>query len=453
MTALEQPSLRVVPPAPNGSTNGGAQTHKVRRVGLGYVWERPDLQLTFRADYLRERSDEFTAEIVVESALPGVPGLLHQARMNLSSVQGRATAAKHLAGAGVYKAEQWLKLVETFCVSVLHLERQGEPVVHAGNLPMTAKTADQIERLLPRGKPSIWYGPQGVGKGWLAVAACVCAQTGVDLAGWGVEPARALYLDWEDSVETFNLRIQALACGLGVRAPDIAYRKCRKTIARDLHAIMRCVTDEAATLIVVDSVGLAGGAGGENRSYEDVALQLFEALRLLEPATVLLIDHLASSELKGGELAGKAIGSIMKMAEVRAGWEIRAEQEAGAEETRLGFYHTKHNHTMRYAPLGFRLEFAPTDPGDFPAWVRIHRADVADSETLRRNLPFNDQLRRLLLRGPLTAAELAAELDDHEAKIRVYLNRGKESGKYLKLPDGRWAVVAEGREGREEGAW
>lgn len=456
MTALEQPQLKVVPPpAPPaaGTPDAAAPSNKVRKVGLGYVWERPDKRVTFRADFIRESRDEFTAEIAVESDLPGAAGLLHQARMNLSSTQGRTTAAKHLAGAGGYSDKEWLKLVESFAVAVLRLERLGEPVVHAGNLPSSGKTADLIARLLPRGKPSIWFGPQGVGKGWLSVAACVCATTGVDLAGWDVEVARPLYLDWEDSVETFNLRIQALACGLGVRAPDIAYRKCRKSLLGDLHAILRAVAEEGATLVVVDSVGLAAGAGGDGRGYEQVALQFFEALRLMEPATVLCIDHVASDQLKGGELAGKAIGSIYKMAEARAAWEIRAQQEAGAEETHLGFYHAKFNHTQKYPPMGFKLAFAPTDPGDFPAWVKIERADIADNESLRRNLPLHDQLRRLLLRGPLTVAELEAELEEPANKLRVYLDRGQKSGTYLKLPDGRWAVAASGRNASDAAGW
>lgn len=446
-------ALHVVPdPAPEGRPSderigapGVASMPKVRRFGLGYVWERPDLGVVLRADYLRERSDELHGEIVVESTLPGMSTHLHQGRINFTATRTKQDLAKHLATLTPRERLDWPALVEQFCVAVQRLERQGEAVVRVGNLPTANRAADLIERLLPGGKPTLWYGPQGVGKGWMSAAACVCHATGQPLAGLKVRQGRALYLDWEDDADTLNVRVQAVSLGLEVAAPDIAYRKCRRTLARDLHEVVRFVDDEGATLVVVDSVGLAAGAPGERGSYEDVALSLFDALRQLEPATVLLVDHVASAELRGNQVAGKAIGSIYKMAEARAAWEIRAQQEAGAEETHLGFFHTKHNHSQKYAPLGFKLVFAPSDPGDPPAWVEIHREDVRESEELRKRLPLADQIAGVVRRGPRHTRDVAEELGEDETKVRVILNR--YSGKrFAKLQDGRWCLLATDQE-------
>jgi len=400
-----------------------------RKEGLGYCYEPRGSGIRLRVDYLRERSDEFTGEITVESTLPGVPTHLHQARVNLSSTTARDRLAKHLGTLTPKEKLQWGRLVEQLCVAVLRRERQGEPLQRVGRLIGTLRTADRIERLLPHGKPTLWYGPAGAGKGWMATFAAVCVQTGTPLAALRVRQGNVLYLDWEDSAETLNERVQVVTAGLDLdAAPEIAYRKCRRTLHRDLHAIMRDVADVAADLVIIDSVGLAAGAAGD-RGYEDVALTLFDCVRYLEPATVLLIDHVTGEASRENKVIGKAFGSYYKMAEARCAWEVRAEREEGADTSSVGFYHTKFNHSMRYPAMGFRLEFGPSDPGDPPLYVRLRREDLRAG-----------RIAGIVRRAPAYTKDIAELLDEGEPSIRTVLNR-YVGRRFIKLQDGRWAPL------------
>lgn len=435
------------PPAAPGATAQPAVRNRILKQGLGYLFEPvgqtgQPLGVRIRADYLKERSDEFSAELTFESTLPGFPPHLHQTRINLSSTPTKEKLAKYLGVLIPETRVPWTKLVEQFCVAVVRREREGEPVMMVGRMPTQLRARDQIERLIAGSKPSIWYGPGGAAKGWMAVKACVCVAAGVEFAGLKVRQGRPLYLDWEDSPFTLDERVKAVAKGMGLAAPpEFAYRKCRRTITKDLNTIMRMIDECRADFIVIDSVGLAGGAAGEG-TYENVALALFEAIRLFEPRTVLLIDHVSGAGLgDDAPLAGKAFGSVYKMYEARAAFEVRSQQEPDQPVTHTGFYHTKHNHTVKYGAMGFRVEFGPTPPdGGPPETVTITREDVRDNNTLSKALSVQEQIGAYLRRGVASVKDIAQGTGIPEGTVRVKLN-AFSGRKFYKTQTGDWGLI------------
>jgi hypothetical protein len=434
---MSEPALSLVP-----------QPDPFRKEGLGYVFEPADLRVRLRVDYLRERGDDFTGEIVVENL--GAGAHIHQARFNLVSTTTRAALAKHLAAttrdtdlAGV----PWADLVETLSVSVLRHERRGAPFLASNEIQPRPRARDLIQRLLPAGKVSMWYGPQGTGKGWLVMGAMVAASTGLPLAGWATDTTRALYLDWEDDEWTFRERLEAVAMGYALdglidSTPIVHYRHMRGPLARQLHTVLRFVDEQRIGLVVIDSVGLAAGATDDTGDYARVALQFFDVLSYLSPATVLLVDHITGANQKEA-LAGKAFGSIYKMAEVRCAWEIRKEQEAGAEEQVVALYHTKHNHTPKYPAIGIRYEFSPTQDGEAPQWVSFGKADVRDSMELAKGLTKSERILAVLRRGPLDIVAICDLTDIKDNEVRAYLSRHQRNDLVVKV-NGAWALRERG---------
>jgi hypothetical protein len=424
---------------------------------MGYVYEpagqdgRP-LGVRIRADYIRESRDEFSAELVFESTLPGIPPHLHQTRLNLHSTQTKERLAGYLAKRTAAADLPWDKLIEQFAVAVIRQERDGEPVQMVGRMATAFRARDLIEKLLPGSKPSIWFGPGAAGKGWIATLACVCVAEGLPLAGLEVRKGVPFYMDWEDNPYTIDERIKAVAKGLGLpEPPQFAYRKCRRTLPKDLNTLMRMVDDAGADFIVVDSVGLAAGAAGES-GYENVALGLFEAIRLFEPRTVLLIDHVTGAAAAGpdAKLAGKAFGSIYKMNEARAAYEVRSEQEDESGVIHQGWYHAKYNHTKRYAPLGLRLEFGPTAvSGGPPEWITVTREDVRDSPGLVQNLTVQEQIAAVLRGGALSTKDIATMTGLGEAVVRTKLNAHK-GRRFYQTQAGEWGLMDTLREAPPE---
>src|SRR5690349_2304577 len=93
----------------------GKQKRPIERRGLGYVWEAEQYGIRVIADYLRERSDELTAELCIESTLAGLPSHLHQARVNLTSGTSRSALARHLNTLTGKERIPWQQLLERFC--------------------------------------------------------------------------------------------------------------------------------------------------------------------------------------------------------------------------------------------------------------------------------------------------------------------------------------------------
>jgi RecA-family ATPase len=312
-------------------------------------------------------------------------------------------------------------------VSVLHKEREGEPFVEIGQLPDRTKDVDLIERLLPARKPTWLYGEEGVGKGNLAAAMCVCVGAGMSFVGLKVQPGRVLYLDWEDDAETLDARLKSIARGIGVDTPKMLYRSCRGPLRSQVHQIAKQKDAFGAAFGVIDSVGLAAGGGGERGAPEDSALWLFEAMRELD-MTLLCIDHVNKAAAADKNAPAKAYGSMYKMALARNAWEIRKDQEVGASMSHLGLYHRKTNNGPIQQPIGLRLEW------QLDGTLRFYREDVRESEVLSSTLSIKTRMvHHLQKNGMSDVQEMADSLGVRKEQIRVELSRNKAL--FYKMPE------------------
>lgn len=413
-----------------------------KKEGLGYVFEPVDEQghgrgVRLRADYLKRRGEEVSVELTVESTLPGVASLLHQAKFNLSSMTSARELAKHLAEiAGVVP---WRPVLLEFSASILAAERRGQPFLKVGRLSGKAKQTYLIEPLLVERKFNVLYGPGGVGKGNVAVWTAVVVQAGLgEVCGMRVQPANVLYLDWEDDELTLNGRVQAIAAGLGIEPPEIHYRACRGDLRGQVEQIARYVVAQEIGYVIVDSVEMACGAG-DGETYQNRALALFEALRSCGDFTTLLIDHV-SEEGRQNDKPGivKPYGSIFKVNEVRWGWEMRKDQPSGSYQLHAGLYHAKANNGPPMPPVGLLIDFTDDE------CVSVSREDVRDNESLSQRVGIQDRMARVLEREnrALSISELVGLLGEgaKEDSVRKAANRYRAK-LFAALPDGRWGLV------------
>ena len=425
------------------------QSNGIERVGLVYVWEHPTYPVRFMAENVKDSAD-FAADLLIEDMRGDFPRHMVSHRLNFMALMSRRSTAKELAEQCEDDKElakiQWKEALEQFCIGVVRRHRAGDPMQHIGSIKALGKKPDLIEKVLTTGKPTLWYGPQGAGKGWLSAAAAVCVATDTPFAGLKVNgPVAVLVLDWEDNEETFQERIGAIINGLQIELtdyPPIYYRKMRGTLPRQMSGVLRDIADKGIGLVVIDSVGLAMGSKSEGGNYEDQAISFFESIRYLEPATVLLIDHVAGEYVSNGKLAGKAFGSVYKMAEARAAWEIRKEQDVDSDEQVVAMHHTKHNHTRKFSSFGIRLDFENSE--DELISVRITKTDLKSTVELSHNLSQKEQIEIFLMsEGASWVADIAkAATDGNKATARAQLNQMLKKGKVVKLADGRWGLTA-----------
>jgi hypothetical protein len=143
------------------------------------------------------------------------------------------------------------------------------------------------------------------------------------------------------------------------------------------------------------------------------------ALRLIHCAH-LLIDHVSDEGRRGKDLAGKAIGGIMKGNLARNQWEIKRDQSIGAKESHVGLYQTKTNHTELLPPLGFCLDFRTLGV------LRIRREDVRESAGLAAATDLDYRISGALRHaGARPVKWLVEEIGEKEDTIYRRLKAGR----------------------------
>jgi hypothetical protein len=421
---------------PNPSYKEEDEYKPFRKQGLGYVYEPEGLGLRLSVDYLHDRGDDLTGEIVAESTLPGVAQHLLRTRMNLL-VDARLTDLRKRLTELVPPLEEAAisRVVRSFVEAVIRAHRSGGPFFKASDIPDEAVLPELVEQLLPDQCRTLLYGNSGVGKGWIAVLASVCVASGVDFCGLKVRQKSVCYLDWEDRAVIWKQRVRAVCNGLGIPIPDgLYYRRMSGPLHGQVNRVARFGSEARIGLFIGDSVEMATGSLGDRGTYEDSAKRLFEATDAIGDQAWLLIDHISAAASANTKTLNKPINSIMKRAWVRRMWEIRNDQKPGAPTSNVGLYHAKTNHSRFYDPIGIRIDFS--EPGS----VHFEREDVRQSEVLSELIPLAERLLHAIGKEPKRVVDLAELLDEPENKLRVVLNRHKDR-RFVHLADGKWAAL------------
>lgn len=406
------------------------------RQGLGYVLSVVDIGADLAVDRLTRTRGELHGEVKVSTSLTTTrsrSGILHQARMNLSSTSARTSLAKTLAwransGDGI----DWFELLEELCTRTLAAEREGEPIQMVGALPRSPTKPYRLDPVLPLGDPVILYGEGGVGKSTLAAAIAVSVETGVTIVPmWIPRRAPVLYLDWESGPAAINDRIAAIAAGANLPQPAmIRYRFMGRPLHDQVDEIASVVAQEKIGLVVVDSIGLAGGIGGDGDAAES-AWRLFAAFRVLR-STVLAIDHVTKAAADDPDKPSRPYGSAYKGYLARATFELRrVDTPKGGV---LGMFCTKYNDRARLAPMALVVDQDEDR-------IVYERDDELPGELAHRT-PLADRIARALEDGGMTVKAIAAAIGSKDEIVRATLNRYKGRFSHSSTTD-LW-VVAKG---------
>lgn len=386
------------------------------REGLGYVMALPATATELRVSGITRSRGELHGLVSVSCGLPGMggrTGQLHRARFNLVSTTSRTTLAKVLTQRAPIPQFDWFEALEEFCSRVIDAESAGSPVVMVGARPQRLVEAWRMEPILAMGKPTILYGEGGSGKSTLAAAIAVSIETGVAvIPGWAPRRGSVLYLDWETESDDIDEMVKGIAAGANIpHAVEFRYRKCHGTLADQVEEVAALVTRDQVGLLIVDSVGMAAGTGGEGTDAAESALRLFGALRAIG-TTSLLLDHVSKAE-RGGDRPASPYGSVYKTNLARSTFEIRR-IEAG-DHSILALYNTKTNVSRKLPPIGLeviqeggRIEYVQ---------VEVPKPAPKGGSMADRAVAYIEEV------GSRTTKELAAALEVDESSLRVVLNR------------------------------
>ena len=303
---------------------------RVEQRGLGWAVVWPNQNVVLRFDAVKQSRDSLYADLsVTMGAGAGPEGHVKWSRENLTSSRTRDMLAKSLSLTN--GDVRWGDVLERSFVAIVGVVRQGEPEEFVQPEAHTAPTILMlVDPLAPEGQATVLFGPGGSSKSYVATALAASVASGREVVP-GMTPRTSgpvLYADWETDRDTFARRLSRVAAGAGLGGQiGVYYRRCRRPLGDDVEPIAEIIARRGVILIIVDSVEMASGAGGEWSDANDRALRMFGALRLLG-VTSILVDHVSKAELDRTRRYGMSpYGSIFKGNLARSVWELRRSEE------------------------------------------------------------------------------------------------------------------------------
>ena len=334
-------------------------TIQMTQHGSTYHFTWNEEQVTIDVSHIKEQRDgKVSCQILVAAEEADTRPLLRSG-FSLTTLRTRQETAKELKKRHDREGINWEQIIESVCSQTLQALDEGGSVVEIwGGLSdkPIARPEYLVAPILPKGKPTLFFGEGKVGKSYLALALALMVRLPYLDNELELTPAKAtpLILDYETDQEDMTHRLETLIKGFGLPPVSIPYRRCTMPFVDDIGNIQEIVNDKKVDFIIVDSLGVAASGGNLNDSQ--TATSFFQALRKLEGVTSLIITH-TSKDFGGGTGPKTPFGSVYFTNLARSVFEIKKQQEVGEDALDIALLHRSNNTGRLIPPLGFRMVF------------------------------------------------------------------------------------------------
>lgn len=376
--------------------------------------------------FTEDRRDGLKAEVEVRSLIPP-RGIIHQARLNLTSTESRA---RFVRACVERVSEDWhgdtdfRAIIEACCIRALERWRRGEPPKDLLSVPLRERPRWKLRPFLENGGPTVLFAYGESGKSLLALAMAVDMASCAGLVGESMEPpCPVLMLDWEADEYAHAERLRAILAGAGVSlVAPIYYQRMSSSLAEAAATLSREIARLNVGAVIIDSMGMA--RSGEAKDAGPT-IDVFRAIRTLR-VPALVLDHLP----KDGD-GDNPYGSIYTTNLARITWRLEALKTE--EGHRVLLVNKKSNNAGRLPRVGLDLQFETEPETDLLRSVTIRHIDASTIAAMLSTAPLTDRILGVLRNGgPMAPAEIAEELalDERERKqlyprLRELVQRGK----------------------------
>lgn len=369
-----------------------------KREGLSYRYQPSVAKVEFVLSRIKDVRDDVSVELVAQRIGQRLP-FVHR-RVNLLQASGvPKSLLDDLKEQDFGQDIAWKDVLSDCFERVIDAHRNGLVLEFAGGNQLRPPNATWLcDGLVMEDKLNCWLGSGSTGKSTLAKLLATCCATGNRFLGRSTLECQSLYLDWEDERHDFTRYILDLCRNLGVtHPPEIPWIRMKGKRLRDnIDSVARYIDQTDAKLVIIDAIAAAGGAGGDHRNWEDIALELDACIGQLPMVTVLGLDHVSGDDHRNAKVRVpiKARGSERKFEIYRNQWSLLADEEMREHGHHVvNWYHTKINAGTYRPSFSVEIEHRTDEisvhevtMSASPA-AKEHRTDIGQAELWVKDHP------------------------------------------------------------------
>jgi len=406
-----------------------------------YTFRWPGIELSL--DRFVERRDELTAELTVYSHEPATKGLLYQARFNLMAGTTRKQVADMLAGRMEY---DWYGVLQSISTLALNRWREGEPAVNLWDV-QPQETRWLLHPYVEYGSPTVLFALGGSGKSVTALAMAYTVAAGLRYFVGKTDgtPRPVLYLDWETDPALHAERMRAIASKKPLEVqPQIFYKRMTTSLPEAAAAIRKDIVKTGAKLVVIDSIGYAGG--GEPKEA-GIAIALFGAIRTFGVATLCVHHRNKDTKDTGGD-PKSLFGSAYYFNSARHVWQMRGTKDEEEDELGIGMIHIKSNNGRLQKRHGYNVRFTNNSNDITTAIAFEYEDNLANIDGQEKDAPLPDRIIAELSRDGVakTVKEISEALEANQASVQTKVTGLRKRGQIVSVPGNRWGIPAAANE-------
>ena len=378
-----------------------------------HIFNYPDLEISLTYSDYKEREE--TMYLEVDTSRFPKAGLLYAGKFAYDMLGGqsgmkawvdRLTDRSMDKEISFLEDVDWHSILLTTKQDTLTRWRKGAPSVALADVAPAGADKWLLYPFLQQGYVNIIFGDGGTGKSTLAQAIAVTLASGHPIMGADASKTlNVMYLDWEEEAEAHREIVESICRGASIPIPpNIRYRRMDRALAGSIRGVRDEVIAHDIGLVIVDSIGMAGGGDPERAGTK---IGLFDHLRTLKGCTILALDHIAKGD------NSSPYGSVYTKNQARLIWNVESTADEDSTKLQVTMRLNKINRGRKIGRRAYSLQY-DTDENEILKAISFDRMDVMEIPKERDRSELWQLALHELKKGQMNINDLATAIKDRD---------------------------------------
>lgn len=399
-----------------------------------FEWPAEGVEMTLGM-FAPTRDNDVRCELVVVYDHATLGGRVYSGHLLFSGPNSLRDVVTALRAADP-DAEFWLPMVQQARDMARERYRTGEPPADLRLVNTTPSPKYLVRPFVFDRGITIFFGSEESAKSLFTLLLGVVVASGDEIAGIiADERGSVALLDWEDDAEVHRERMHAFCAAASIPTSEvhIEHKRMTASLPDSVREVRLWLGSIGARLVIIDSLGMA--CGGDPSDAQLMLKTMIAARGLGVP--VIAIHHIA----RDAKDKTRPYGSVYAAAEARMTWQVEKDTGGTPGKLRIALTNRKTNRSARHPRQSFEFEFTVDEATEDILSINVRTLTFSQAADVGTGAGQKWVIATALKPGPLEVQAIADISGITARVVRMQLNRHKDF--FVKLPDGRWAMVVD----------